>query len=101
MTEPDTGDLPVDEQPPDEQPPDEQMPSAPRRRLRVLPALAIASMLVAGGLLMAVGGMARVVGPAPPTPIPTLGATPAPSITPLPTPLPVTPTLGPSASPFG
>jgi hypothetical protein len=72
-----------------------------RRRLRVLPALAVAAMLVAGGLLMAVGGMARIVEPAPPTPIPTVGASQAPSITPLPTKLPVTPTLGPSPSPFG
>jgi hypothetical protein len=106
VTEPDTGDVPiVDEQPPDAQPPygqppDERMRPKPRRRLRVLPALAIAAMLVAGGLLMAVGGMARIVEPAPPTPVPTVG-TPAPSTSPRPAKLPVTPTLDPSASPFG
>jgi hypothetical protein len=86
----------------DEEPTGEPTSIGPsRRRLRLLPALAIAAMLMAGGLLMAVGGMARIVGPAPPTPIPTVGASPAPSITPLPTKLPVTPTLNPSASPFG
>ena len=98
MTEPETGDLPIVDE---ERSPAERAHPASRRRLRVLPALALASMLVAGGLLMAVGGMARVVGPAPPTPIPTVGATAAPSTTPLPTKLPVTPTLNPSASPFG
>jgi hypothetical protein len=96
VTDPETGDPPVI----DESPPVDPMPP-PRRRLRLLPALAIAAMLVAGGLLMAVGGMARIVEPAPPTPIPTVGASQAPSITPLPTKLPVTPTLGPSPSPFG
>lgn len=98
MTEPD-GVQPrvVEEAAPDEPTPVEET----RRRLRVLPALALAAMLVAGGLLMAVSGMARIVEPAPPTPIPTVGPTQAPSSTPLPTPLPVTPTLGPSASPFG
>jgi hypothetical protein len=58
-------------------------------------------MLVAGGLLMAVSGMARIVEPAPPTPIPTVGASPAPSTSPLPAKVPLTPTLDPSASPFG
>lgn len=82
--------------------PDELTSAGPTgRRLRLLPALALAAMLVAGGLLMAVSGMARIVEPAPPTPVPTVGATPAPSSTPQPTKLPVTPTLGPSASPFG
>ena len=98
MTEPDTGDAPVA----DEQPPDELNSSEPtRRRLRVLPALALAAMLVAGGLLMAVSGMARIVEPAPPTPIPTIAPPATPSISPLPTELPLTPTLDPSASPFG
>ena len=87
----------VDAQPPNEQVP----PERARRRLRVLPALALAAMLVAGGLLMAVSGMARIVEPAPPTPIPTVGASPAPSITPPPATVPLTPTLDPSASPFG
>jgi hypothetical protein len=70
----------------------------PRHRLRAIPAFAIASMLVAGGLLMAVGGMVRLVEPAPPTPTPTA----APSVTPAPTPVvPSTPPLGPTASPRG
>ena len=70
----------------------------PRRRLRAIPAFAVASMLVAGGLLMAVGGMVRLVEPAPPTPTPTV----APSATPAPTPVvPSTAPLGPTASPQG
>ena len=70
----------------------------PRRRLRAIPAFAVASMLVAGGLLMAVGGMVRLVEPAPPTPTPTA----APSATPAPTPaVPSTAPLGPTASPQG
>lgn len=98
VTEPDAGELPDAERAPTPEP---RSIEPSHRRLRVLPALAIASMLVAGGLLIAVGGMARVVGPAPPTPVPTIVVTPGPSITPLPTKLPVTPTLGPSPSPFG
>jgi hypothetical protein len=70
----------------------------PNRRLRAIPAFAVASMLVAGGLLMAVSGMVRLVGPAPPTPTPTV----APSAAPAPTPIvPSTPPLGPTASPRG
>jgi hypothetical protein len=67
-------------------------------RLRAIPAFAVASMLVAGGLLMAVSGMVRLVEPAPPTPTPTV----APSAAPTPTPIvPSTPPLGPTASPRG
>jgi hypothetical protein len=70
----------------------------PRRRLRAIPAFAVASMLLAGGLLMAVGGMARLVGPAPPTPTPTVAPTAAPTLTPI---VPSTGPLGPTASPRG
>ena len=95
MTEPDADEPPVVE----DAALDEPTPvDATRRRLRILPALAVAAMLVAGGLLMAVGGMARIMEPAPPTRVPTLAP---PSVTPLPTKLPVTPTLDPSASPIG
>ena len=97
MTEPEGGEPQIVE----DAAPDEPTPIEPsRRRLRILPALAIAAMLVAGGLLMAVSGMARIVEPAPPTPIPTV-ATPAPSTSLPPAKLPVTPTLDPSGSPFG
>jgi hypothetical protein len=68
------------------------------RRLRALPALGVASMLVAGGLLMAVGGMVRLVGPAPPTPTPTVAPTPPPTQAPF---VPSTNPLGPTASPRG
>jgi hypothetical protein len=65
-------------------------------RLRALPALLVASMLVAGGLLMAVGGMVRLVEPAPATPSPTIAATPAAGVTPAPTIVPVPPPSGPA-----
>jgi len=65
-------------------------------RLRVLPALLVASMLVAGGLLMAVGGMVRLVEPAPATPSPTIAATPATAGTPAPAVVPVPAPSGPA-----
>jgi hypothetical protein len=72
-------------------------------RLRTLPALAVASMLVAGGLLMAVGGLARLVGPAPATPIPTIAPTAADAVSPAPTQVPPIVTLPPgqTAAPHG
>jgi len=65
-------------------------------RLRAVPAFLVASMLVAGGLLMAVGGMVRLVEPAPATPSPTIAATPAAGVTPAPTIVPVPPPSGPA-----
>jgi hypothetical protein len=75
-----------------------QSASPTAHRLRTIPALAVASMLVAGGLLMAVSGMVRLVGPAPPTPTPTVRPTAAPTGTSV---VPSTDPLGPSASPRG
>jgi hypothetical protein len=74
----------------------------PHRRLRALFALAIASMLVAGGLLMALGGVVRLVDPvtATPTPAPTVVES-QPVVTPGPT-APLFPTpAGPSRTPQG
>jgi hypothetical protein len=95
MTDQDPGEPPVV----DEQATTEPIPIAPSRRLRALPAFAVASMLVAGGLLMAVGGMVRLVGPAPPTPTPTVAPTPA--ATPTPALPPASNPLGPTAPPHG
>jgi hypothetical protein len=90
VTEPEADERPVAA----EQSPPEPPPDPPRRRLRALPALALASILVAGGLLMAVGGMARILGPALPTPTPRIAPTPVPTLDPgVP--------LGPSPSPYG
>lgn len=96
MTEPEGDDPPVIERPSNA---DAPAPALPRRRLRAIPAFAVASMLVAGGLLMAVSGMVRLVGPVAPTPTPGVTPTTVPSETPYP--VPSTRPLGPTASPQG
>ena len=102
MTEPATGDPHVADEPTSAEP--ELVPApTPLRRLRALPAFAVASMLIAGGLLMALAGISRLAGPAPatPSPVPAVVEPPAPVVTPAPT-APQFPTApGPSRTPQG